>query len=90
MKEIIDYGMVRLFFIALLYGPCAFQDNLAFCLKSMDRSFISMMASIISICGSRITWVLFVFPHFSSLPTIEALPWLYVVYLISWILASIA
>ena len=78
------YGEIRLLIMGLSYSVSAFMDNATAAARGLGKS---IMPTIIVIMGSvvfRIIWIYTVFEYFHTLES------LYLLYIFSWILTSIA
>ncbi len=76
----IDYGMVRLLYLAVPYALCGMQEVATGAIRGMGYSFGPLVASVIGVCAFRIVWVATVFPQMKTLEC------LYISYPISWLL----
>jgi putative MATE family efflux protein len=79
--EAINYGILRMSFIALTYFACGMMDVMTGAIRGMGSSLIPMFISVIGVCGVRIGWIYTVFHN----PAYHNLESLYVSYPISWI-----
>ena len=79
---IIPYGMVRLRYICLPYFLCGVMEVFVGLLRGMNCSTIPMIVSIFGSCVFRVLWV---YTAFRAYPTQETL---YIAYIISWALCS--
>lgn len=77
--EVIEYSVLRMYWIGPAYILCAIMDVVLGSFRGMGKSFTSMIACIMGVCGIRIMWVFTVFKMFPSLPV------LYSSYTASWI-----
>ena len=82
--EVIAFGLLRLNIIFSTYFLCGMMDVVVGSLRGMGYSMIPMIVSLLGACGFRILWILFVFPHFHTLPS------LFIVYPISWSITLLA
>ncbi len=80
----VPYGMLRLKYIALPYFLCGVMEVITGAVRGMGMSFIPMLNAFVGTCLFRVLWIFLVFERFRSLEII------YISYLISWILTSIA
>lgn len=76
--DVIAIGVIRLSYICLAYFTCGAMDVLVGSLRGMGYSVLPMLASVVGICGIRITWI---YTIFASNHTLETL---YISYPISW------
>lgn len=79
---IIPYGMVRLRYICLPYFLCGVMEVFVGLLRGMNCSTIPMIVSIFGSCVFRVLWI---YTAFRAYPTQETL---YIAYIISWALCS--
>ena len=79
---IIPYGMVRLRYICLPYFLCGVMEVFVGLLRGMNCSTIPMIVSVFGSCVFRVLWV---YTAFRAYPTQETL---YIAYIISWALCS--
>lgn len=77
-SAIIPYGMIRLRYICLTYFLCGIMDVFVGLLRGMNCSTIPMIVSIFGSCVFRVLWV---YTVFRANPTQETL---YIAYTISW------
>lgn len=84
--EALAFGMRRVFFTSAPYFLYGLLDAAAGSLRGMGASAISMLISILGICGSRLLWIFTVF----QIPALHTPECLYSSYPISWILTTIA
>lgn len=85
-QEALRIGMTRVFFTSMPYFLYGLLDAAAGSLRGMGASTISMLISVLGICGSRLLWIFTVF-QITAMHTPECL---YSSYPISWILTAIA
>ncbi len=79
---IIPYGMIRLRYICLPYFLCGVMEVFVGLLRGMNCSTIPMIVSVFGSCVFRVLWV---YTAFRAYPTQETL---YIAYIISWALCS--
>ena len=79
---IIPYGMVRLRYICLPYFLCGVMEVFVGLLRGMNCSTLPMIVSVFGSCVFRVLWV---YTAFRAYPTQETL---YIAYIISWALCS--
>lgn len=84
--EALQIGMTRVFFTSMPYFIYGLLDAAAGSLRGMGASAISMLISVLGICGSRLLWIFTVF----QIPAMHTPECLYTSYPISWILTVIA
>ncbi len=76
--QAVAYGVSRLLIICSTYFLCAGNDVMTGVLRGMGASLAPALISVIGVCGTRILWVLLVFPFYHSLVS------LYISYPVSW------
>ncbi len=79
---IIPYGMIRLRYICLPYFLCGVMEVFVGLLRGMNCSTIPMIVSVFGSCVFRVFWV---YTAFRAYPSQETL---YIAYTISWALCS--
>ena len=84
--EALQIGMTRVFFTSMPYFLYGLLDAAAGSLRGMGASTISMLISVLGICGSRLLWIFTVF----QIPVMHTPQCLYSSYPISWVLTAIA
>ena len=84
--EALQIGMTRIFFTSAPYFLYGLLDAAAGSLRGMGASTISMVISVLGICGSRLLWVFTVF----QIPALHTPECLYSSYVISWVLTTVA
>ena len=80
----IPYGMQRMQVIAFTYFLCGMMETLVGAIRGMGSTLAPMIASVICVCGVRLTWVFTVFAAHHTLNT------LFLSYSLSWSAAIIA
>lgn len=83
-QEALQIGMRRIFFTTTPYFLFGLLDSAGGALRGMGASTLSMMISVIGICGSRLLWIFTIFRE------VQTLDCLYISYPISWVLTLIA
>ena len=81
---VVDAGIFKLI---LLSWTCVFfgiSDSMVGCIRGMGKSLSPTVLNIICLCGIRLLWVLFVFPHCPHDPR-----YLYLCFPVSWVIAAI-
>lgn len=79
-QEAIQIGMERMKVDILPYFLFGMQDVLTGVLRGMGASFLSMIITVLGICGIRILWINTVF----QIPAFHTQPGLYLSYPLSW------
>lgn len=80
--DVIYTGALRLLYICLTYFLCGIMDVMVGILRGMGYSVLPMLASIIGVCGIRITWIYTIFAFNRTLET------LYISYPVSWAITA--
>ena len=57
----IKMGVIRLNIVGGFYGLCGLMDVMSSALRGTGRSLISMIISVLGVCGIRIVWIFTVF-----------------------------
>lgn len=82
--KVVDAGIFKLI---LLSWTCVFfgiSDTMVGCVRGMGKSLTPTVWNIVCLCGVRLVWVLFVFPHCPHDPR-----YLYLCFPVSWVIAVI-
>ena len=79
---VIAIGSLRIWHICLPYFLCGIMDVMVGILRGMGYSVLPMLASIIGVCGIRITWIYTLFAYNRTLET------LFISYPISWAITA--
>lgn len=82
-KEVVKYGCEIMTYICAPYFVCGIMESLSGVLRGINKSFVSMINSIVGLCGVRIVWVLTVFAMHRILFV------LYSSYFLSWVFVII-
>ena len=87
-QEALEIGMTRMFFTSAPYFLYGLLDAAAGATRAraMGASTISMLISVLGICGSRLLWIYTIF----QIPALHTPECLYFSYPISWIFTAIA
>ncbi len=80
---IIPYGLIRLKYVCLPYFMCGVMEIFVGMLRGMNCSTVPMIVSIFGSCVFRVAWV---YTAFRASPTLETL---YIAYIISWTICSL-
>ena len=80
--QVIKYGIIRLGYVCIPYFICGAMDVFVGSLRGMGYSVVPMLASILGVCGIRITWICTIF---AMQHTLDAL---YISYPISWLITT--
>ena len=81
-QKAIEYGMIRLAYVALPYFLCALMDVTTGALRGMGASLTPMLISILGVCGFRVLWIYTVF----QIPAFHTPQCLYLSYSVSWVI----
>lgn len=84
--QAIEYGLLRLSYILILYFLCGTLDVTTGAIRGMGASVLPMAVTIIGVCVFRIVWVFTIF----AIPEYHTLGCLYISYPISWIITFAA
>lgn len=85
-QEAIQAGMVRLAYTCLPYFVYGLMDVTTGALRGLGASMISMVLSVLGICGIRVLWIGTIF----RVPQYHTPDCLYASYLVSWVLTLVA
>lgn len=77
-EAVIAMGLGRLTLIGSTYYLFGMMEATSSVLRGMGRSFTPMAMTLLGVCGLRIAWALFVFPH------LRELTFLFFCYPLSW------
>jgi len=80
--QAIEFGMIRLTFIALPYFLCALMDVTTGGLRGLGASITPMLITVLGVCGVRLVWIYTVF----QIPAYHTPQSLYASYPISWVI----
>lgn len=80
-EEAVAFGIQRLLIICATYSLCAGSDVMIGVLRGMGSPIVPTLISVIGICGTRVFWVLFIFPVYNTLTS------LYISYPVSWFIS---
>jgi len=78
----IEYGMIRMFYVALFYAIAAANGVLSHGIQAFGHASYSAIASICCVFGFRMIWMWTVFPQFEG--TEYAFDMLMMCFLVSW------
>jgi putative MATE family efflux protein len=78
--EAIEYGLIRMTFIAVPYLLCGVMDVATGCLRGVGKSMTAMIITIAGACGFRLFWIYTIF----RIPAMHTPHSLYMSYPISW------
>ncbi len=81
--EVAKFAIVKFKYVIIPYFLVGFMEMPAGTLRGMSRTFISMIMSILGVCGVRILWLFLVFP-FMRTPEV-----LFLCYPVSWFVTGV-
>lgn len=81
--EVIAVGAEKTRFISTFYFICGYMNCAAGTLRSLGKSFTTMIIVLLGTCALRVVWIVFIFPIKPTLPV------LYLTYLVSWIVTFV-
>ena len=84
-QEAISIGVARMYVDILPYFLFGMQDVVTGALRGIGASFISMVITVLGICGIRILWIATIF----QIPRFHSQTLLYVSYPLSWIITLV-
>ena len=84
-EEAISIGVARMAITVLPYFLFGMQDVVTGILRGMGASFLSMIITVLGICGIRILWIYTIF----RIPAYHTQQCLYISYPLSWVLTFI-
>lgn len=84
--EAIEAGCLRMLFTTLPYFMYGWLDTITGAIRGLGASFLSMVLSVLGICGIRLFWILVIF----AMPQFHTPFWLYVSYPVSWVITLTA
>lgn len=77
---VVEIGYERLLVVCIPYFLCGMNEVVCGGLRGMGLSLLPTIVTLLGVCGTRVLWVMFVFPAFRSIFT------LYLCYPVSWAL----
>lgn len=84
-SQAIEYGMIRLTWLAIPYFICSLMDVSTGALRGLGSSFVPMVISVLGVCGVRILWIYTLFQS----PQFHTPQCLYLSYTVSWIITFV-
>ena len=81
--EVAKYAMIKFTYVLLPYFVVTIMEIPAGMLSGMGATFISMLGSILGVCGIRWTWLLLLFPY------VNTLEFVYLCFPVSWVVTGI-
>ncbi|MBQ3099949.1 MAG: MATE family efflux transporter [Clostridia bacterium] len=82
--EAVNYALQRISVITVTYVLCGFMEVLTGTMRGMGRSVMPMLVSLVGTCILRVVWI---YTVFAANPTLQIL---FISYPVSWILTSSA
>lgn len=80
--QAIEYGIIRFQYIALPYFLCGLMDVSTGALRGLGASLVSMVISVLCVCGLRIVWIYTIF----QIPQFHTPQCLYTSYIVTWVI----
>ena len=80
-ETVIAIGVMRLKYLMFAYIVCGIMDVFSGMLRGMGYSTLSMLITLVCVCGLRIVWIFTIF----AMPQYHELWMLYLSYPISWV-----
>lgn len=80
---VISAGMERLHAMAWSFGISAVMDCTVYAVRGLGKSLVPTIVMILGVGAFRVFWMLFVFPHFTTVAS------LYLIYPISWSITAV-
>jgi len=80
--EAISHGIVRLAYLGIPYFLCGLMDVSTGALRGLGSSFVSMIISVLGVCGIRIMWIYTIF----QIPQYHTQECLFLSYTFSWLI----
>lgn len=84
--EAVEAGCLRMMFTTLPYFIYGWLDTITGAIRGLGASFLSMLLSVLGICGIRLFWILVIF----AMPQYHTPFHLYISYPISWVITIAA
>lgn len=78
--QAIAYGIEIFAYTTITYFLCGFMDLFPGAMRGMGQAVAPMILSILGTVGTRIVWILFIFPHYHTLK------FLFISYPASWLI----
>lgn len=82
--EVISYGILRMSIISVIYFMCGVMEVFVGVIRGLGHSVMPMIVSLLGSCVFRVVWI---FTIFASIRTLKCL---YISYPVSWLLTSAA
>ena len=84
--EVVQAGMLRMWFMLVVYGLDALMDVQVGSLRGIGYNVLPMLVSLVGACVFRLVWLSTVF----QIPAYHRIETVYIVYPISWALTALA
>ncbi len=89
-EQVVTIGKTRLKVVATTYFLCGIMEIGSAISRGFGKSFQSMIISLLGSCLTRIVWIFTIFAMTENLPATEHLAVLYACYPMSWFLTFVA
>ncbi|MBQ9806775.1 MAG: MATE family efflux transporter [Clostridia bacterium] len=83
-SKAIEFGSVRMFYVALFYAIAAANGVLSHAIQAFGHASYSAIASICCVFGVRMIWMWFVYPNFATTLDLSSFHVLMACFLVSW------
>ena len=84
--DVVQAGMLRMWFLLILYGLDALMDVQVGSMRGIGYNVTPMLVSLVGACVFRLIWLATVF----QIPAYHRIETVYIVYPISWIMTALA
>lgn len=84
--EVVQAGMLRMWFMLIVYGLDALMDVQVGSMRGIGYNVLPMLVSLVGACVFRLVWLATVF----QIPAYHRIETVYIVYPISWALTALA
>lgn len=84
--DVVQAGMLRMWFLLILYGLDALMDVQVGSMRGIGYNVTPMLVSLVGACVLRLIWLATVF----QIPAYHRIETVYIVYPISWIMTALA
>jgi len=83
-SAVIEYGCLRLMYVAVPYALCGIMDVMVGLIRGLGYSVMPMIVSLTGACLFRVVWIMTIFEHYHTLDS------LYISYPVSWTVTFLA
>ncbi len=83
-QEAIEYGGIRMLYVALFYAIAAANGVLSHAIQAFGHASYSALASICCVFGVRMIWMWFIYPNFAEPLGHQSFHMLMACFLVSW------